>query len=169
MTIRPSASVTLSPRWSSSALATVRHAESRCLVDVEPSRTFVLGEEVPHCRHTVLDRDRLDGESLPLEPRAPFEDRGRDRVRQPPEDAPQCRDELVEPWRPVDRERDLPSTECERLEHPRKPEVVVGVEVRQEDLLELGETDVASQELALRSLAAIEQKPISRLGAQGSR
>ena len=44
---------------------------------------------------------------------------------------------------------------------PGRPEVVIGVEVREEDLLELDEADVAAQELSLRPLGAVEQEPVT--------
>ena len=40
-------------------------------------------------------------------------------------------------------------------------QVVVGVEVRQEDVLEVDEPDRRAQELALGSLAAVEQQPVA--------
>ena len=77
--------------------------------------------------------------------------------------------QLVEPLRSVDRQRHLAAAQRERLEHARKAEVVVGVVVREEDLLELDEADVAAQELALRALAAVEQQPLAAAPAPASR
>ena len=37
---------------------------------------------------------------------------------------------------------------------------MVGVEVREEDLLEIDEAHVAAQELPLRALRAVEQEPV---------
>src|SRR3990172_4830618 len=48
-----------------------------------------------------------------------------------------------------------------RLQHPGQPEIVIRVEVREVDLLELHEPDIRAQELALRSLCAVEQKPVT--------
>ena len=49
----------------------------------------------------------------------------------------------------------------ERLQHPRQAEVVVGVEVREEDVLEVDEADVGAKQLALRPLAAVEEQPVA--------
>ena len=65
------------------------------------------------------------------------------------------------PFGPVDRERNLATAQRERLEHARKAEVVVGVVVREEDLLELHEADVTAQELPLRPLRTVEEKAIA--------
>ena len=59
------------------------------------------------------------------------------------------------------RERQLAAAQRERLEHPRQPEVVVGVEVREEDLVEVDEPDRRAQQLALRPLAAVEEQPLA--------
>src|SRR5207244_6323935 len=48
-----------------------------------------------------------------------------------------------------------------RLQHPRQPEVVVGVEVREEDLLQLDQADRGQEQLALRALAAVEQEALA--------
>ena len=52
--------------------------------------------------------------------------------------------------RAVDGQRHLAAAERERLQHPGQAEVVVGVEVRDEDLLEVDEADRGAQQLALR-------------------
>src|SRR4029079_14656122 len=85
----------------------------------------------------------------------------RDGVREPPEDAPPPAEEVVEPGRAVHRQRHITAAQRERLEHAREPEVVVRMEVRQEDLLELDEPDIAAQELTLRALSAIEQETLA--------
>ena len=77
-------------------------------------------------------------------------------VAQPPDHAGEDAEELAEARRPVDVERRLARPQRERLQHPGEPEVVVGVEVRQEDVLEVDEPDRRAQELALGSLAAVE-------------
>ena len=58
-------------------------------------------------------------------------------------------------------ERALAAPEREGLEQAWKPEDVVGVEVRHEDLAELHEADRGPQELALRSLGAVEQQAVA--------
>ena len=64
------------------------------------------------------------------------------------------------PGRAEDVERLLAPAQVERLEHPRQAEPVVGVVVRQEDGVEVGEPD-AAQQLALGPLAAVEQQPVA--------
>src|SRR5262249_33792964 len=49
----------------------------------------------------------------------------------------------------------------EGLHHPGQTEVMVGVVVREEDLTQLGQTDVRSQQLALRSFGAVDQQLVS--------
>ena len=71
------------------------------------------------------------------------------------------RQQRVEPARPVERERHLAPAERERLQHPGQAEEVVGVEVREEDLLEVDEADVRAQQLPLRPLAAVEEEPLA--------
>ena len=69
--------------------------------------------------------------------------------------------EVAEPGRPVDRERHVAHPQRERLEHPWQAEVVVGMEVRDEDVLEIDEADRRAQQLALRPFAAVEEHAIA--------
>ena len=84
-----------------------------------------------------------------------------DRVGEAAEDAAQHAEQIAQPRRAVEPERQLAAAQGEALQHPRQPEVVVGVEVRQEDVFEVGETDVRAQELALRALAAVDQQLVA--------
>ena len=70
-------------------------------------------------------------------------------------------EEVAQPGRPVDGERHVAHPQREGLEHSRQAEVVVGVEVGDEDLLEVDEPDRGAQELALRSLAAVEEQAVA--------
>ena len=71
-------------------------------------------------------------------------------------------EELAQAVRPVDRERRLvAAAQRERLQHPRQAEEVVGVEVREEDLLEVGQADRRALQLPLRPLAAVEEEPLA--------
>ena len=79
-------------------------------------------------------------------------------VAQAPEDPRQRREERIEPPWPVQSQRHFAAAEGERLQHPRQAEEVVGVEVREEDLVELDQADVRAQELPLRALAAVEEQ-----------
>ena len=70
-------------------------------------------------------------------------------------------EEVAKPGRPVDGERHVAHPQRERLEHPGQAEVVVGVEMRDEDVLEVDEADRRAQQLALGSLAAVEEQPVA--------
>ena len=139
----------------------VGHPETRRLVHVEPARTRGLDELVADGAHSVLHTDRLERVAVALETRPRVELDVRDGIGEPSEDPPERPEKLAETTRPVDRERDLAPAQRKRLEHSRKAEVVVGVIVGQEDLLELQETDVAAQELPLRALPAVEEQPLA--------
>ena len=84
-----------------------------------------------------------------------------ERVGELADNAGERAEEVAQPGRPVDGERDVAHPQRERLEHPRQAEVVVGVEVGDEDLLEVDEPDRGAQELALRALAAVEEQPVA--------
>ena len=142
-------------------LTAVGNAEPIGGIDVEAPRARRLDDRVAQRRHAVIDGERLDRVTVALQPLPRVELDRRDLVRQPTEDPPQRAEQLVEPFRSVDRQRHLAAAQCERLEHARKAEVVVGVVVREEDLLELDEADVAAQKLPLRALRAVEQEPVA--------
>jgi hypothetical protein len=61
----------------------------------------------------------------------------------------------------VDRDGKLPTPERERLEHPREPEDMIGVEMREEDVLGVDEPGVGAQELPLRTFTAVDQEPVT--------
>ena len=65
-----------------------------------------------------------------------------------------------QPARPVHGQGLLALAQVERLQHAGQPEPVVGVEVGDEDVVEVGEADRA-QELALGPFAAVEQQPLA--------
>ena len=110
----------------------------------------------------MLDRESLDRVFAPLEPLPRLELDDCQRVREPPEERVQPLEQLAQAARPVDRQRRLvPATQRERLQHPRQAEEVVGVEVREEDLLQVGQADRRPLQLALRPLAAVEQEPLA--------
>src|SRR5205823_9105898 len=86
-----------------------------------------------------------------------------------PEDARLLGEETTEAAGPVDREQLGPSAERERLQHPRQAEVMVGVEVREEDLAELRQADRRAHELALRSLGAVDEQAVAAVAEEGRR
>src|SRR4029077_1415315 len=80
------------------------------------------------------------------------------------------REETLQSLRPVDRERDVVApAQRERLQHSRYAEKVVGVEVREEDLLEAGRADARPRELPLRSLGAVEEQSLAAAPEQDRR
>ena len=140
------------------ALGPERDAQGIGGGNVETPRPLVLDERVAEGVAPVAD-----GEGPHLVPLAPKHralgelDDGY-LVAQATEDARQRAEQVIEaPW-PVQRQRHLAATESKRLQHPGQAEEVVGVEVRQEDLVELDQADVRAQELSLRAFAAVEEQ-----------
>ena len=74
----------------------------------------------------------------------------------------------AQPARPVDGERRIAPAQRKRLHHPRQPEEMVGVKVREEDVLDVRQADGA-QQLALRALAAVDQQPVAAAPDQHAR
>ena len=143
------------------ALPTVRNSQPVRLLDVEPPRPLVLHEPVSDGVDVVVDLEAVDDVAVPLEPSSRLELDELYGVRESPEDPPQRDEQLLEPARPVDRQRDLAAAERERLQHAREPEVVVRVVVGQEDLLEVDQPQVATQQLPLRPLGAVDEQPVA--------
>jgi hypothetical protein len=125
-----------------SALGTVGNAERRGRLDVETTGTLVLDDCVADRGDAVFDREGLYAIAAALEDRVGFEFRRLDGVREPADDALQPGKQVSQTARSVDAERQLSAAQGERLEHPGKAEVVVGVEVREVDLLEFDQADV---------------------------
>jgi putative nucleotidyltransferase with HDIG domain len=144
----------------------LRDAETLRLLEVEAAGARLLDERVPVRRQTVLDGERLDPVVLPHDALARLQlDEGQ-LVAEPPEDAPQDPEEIVEPRRAVDGQRHLTASEGECLQHSRQPEVMVGVIVGQEDFGKLDEPDRGAQKLALRPLAAVDENPLPAAAKQ---
>ena len=80
-----------------------------------------------------------------------------DGIGQVAEDAPQAGEQVAEAGGAVERQRHLATAEREGLQHAGQAEVVVGVEVRQEDVLEVDQADVRAEELSLGALAAVDR------------
>ena len=108
----------------------------------------------------MVDGERLEPVVPPLERLARLQLDDRQRVREPAEERLQIAEELARAARAVHgHARLLAAAEGERLQHPRQAEDVVGVQVREEDLLDLGQSDRRALELALRPLRTVEQQP----------
>ena len=138
-------------------------------VHVEAPGTLALHERIPDRGHAVVDGERLQPVPVALECVARLKLDGFECIRQPPEDPAERGEEVAQPARAVDGDRQLAPSERERLEHPWQAEIVIGVVVGEEDLAQLDEADVAAQELPLRSLRAIEQEPLATPTDQGGR
>ena len=144
------------------ALPAGGHAERVGRGDVEAARPLVLDERVAERADTVLDGERLDHILTALEPLARRQLDERERVRQPPEERTQRSEEVADPKRPVHGQRQLvAAAQREGLEHPRQAEEVVGVEVGEEDLLEVDEPAGRALQLPLRPLGAVEEQPLA--------
>ena len=79
-----------------------------------------------------------------------------------PRNGLQLAEQVAHAARAVDGEpRLLAAAQGERLQHPGQAEEVVGVQVREEDLLELRQADGRALELPLRSLGAVEEQPLA--------
>ena len=117
----------------------LRDAETLRLLEVEATRARLLDQRVPVRGQAVLDGERFDPIVLARDALSRLQlDEGQ-LVAEPPEDAPQNPEEIVEPRGAVHGQRHLPAPERKRLQHPRQAEVMVGVVVRQEDLGKLDE------------------------------
>ena len=129
-------------------------------LDVEAPGPRLLDERPADGRHPVADRKRLEPVSWPREDLARLDLDELQRIVEPAEDAAESPEQLVQPGRPVDGQRQLAAAEGERLEHERETPEVIRVVVGQEDLLQLGQADRGAQELALGALGAVDQEPL---------
>ncbi len=100
--------------------------------------------------HVVVAADGLAGLELG----------DRERVGQPPEHEARLVQQLTRAGRAVDRQRLIAFAQGERLEHAGQAEPVVGVEVREEDRVEVGQAAAAHQ-LALGALTAVEEDAVA--------
>ena len=150
-------------------LAGLESAEERPLGDAERSRGLdveaagarKLDERVAVGGDAVRDLEGDDAVVPAVDHVAVTQLHELDRVAQLPEDPLQRAEEVAQPGRPVDRERELTAAERERLQHPRQAEVVIRVVVREEHLGELDQPDGGAQELALGALAAVDEHPLA--------
>ena len=161
MIVRPSASVTASPRWSAPRSGPIGIPSAGCRVRVEAAGPLCLHQRIADRGHAVVDGERDEAVVAAVTGLAGGDLDEAQRVREPPEDAAQRIEEVAEAPRPVDRDRQLAATQRERLQHSRQPEVVVGVVVREEHLGKVDETHGRPQELALRPLAAVEEQALA--------
>ena len=134
--------------------------------DLEAAGPAVLPERVADRAGSVGDRERLDAVPVPLDRVPRGELLHRERIREPPDDDAQRLEERARPARAVDGDAGLAAAEREGLEHPRQAEDVVGVQVGEEDVLEVAEPGVGAQQLSLRPLAAVDEEPVAAAADQ---
>ena len=116
--------------------------ERACRPRDRTARALVLEEDVAERRAAVVDRRPPRAGSRRARARRPARARPvAARSRSRPAIRRTSRHQRSQPRRPVDRERSLAAPQVERLQHPRQPEPVVGVEVGQEDLRKVGQPD----------------------------
>ena len=157
------------PRLETSEQRAFRDAEAFRGLEVEPARAGLLDERVAVGRDAVLHGERLDPVVVPPHDVSRSQLDERELVAQAPEHPAQDPEELLQARGPVDGQRHFAPPEGERLQHPRKAEVVVGVVVRQEDLGQLDEPDGGAQQLTLCALAAVDEDPLSAAAKQRAR
>jgi len=131
-----------------------------CL-DVEATRPRMLDQREPKRLHPVRDREGDEVVVAALEHVAGSQLGQLELIGQLPEDPAQRAEEVLQPRRPVDRQRHLAAAQREGLQHPGQAEVVIGVKVRDEDLAQLDQADRGAQHLPLRAFAAVEQEPLA--------
>ena len=147
------------PALHASELGTGRQPERGRLHGVEGTGALRLVQRVAEHRTPVTPGHRGDRVPVTLKRLAGLELREDQLKAHPARQPERTDDELPETWRTVDRERPLARAEIERLEQSRQSEPVVGVEMGDEDLVQVEQADRAD-ELALGALAAVEQDPV---------
>ncbi len=139
-------------------------------VHVEAPRPLVLDEGVADGGDAVVDGEGVDPILAPLERLPGLDLDERQRVRQPAEERAQLAEQVLEPLRPVHRQPGLlAAAKRECLQHPRQAEEVVGVQVREEDLLDVGQADHGPLQLPLRALGAVEEELLAAAPQQERR
>ena len=137
-----------------------RNPEPLGRLGVEPAGALVLDQRVAVRAHPVLDLERPHLVAVVTHGlRGPELDQ-LDLVADPPEDPPQGFEELDQPGRADDPQRPVAVVEVVGLQQSRDAEVVVGVQVRDVDLVDLDEPGRALH-LALGTLTAVEQQPLA--------
>ena len=149
-------------------LAALQASEVRPRLDAEPggelgveaARARVLDERVAERGAAVADGERDDLQVVAADRLVGLEVADRQAVARAAEDRAHALEQGARAGRAVDGQRLLAVAQLEGLQHPRQPEPVVGVQVRQEDVGQVGEPDGA-HELALRALAAVDEDALA--------
>src|SRR6185369_2393190 len=141
------------------SLGPVRHSERVRRGRVEPARPLVLPQCIADGGRAVTYGERLDPVAVAPDDLARTEVTDLQRVCDATHDNPEGTEEGSRPARAVDRDRDFAATEPKRLQHSWQAEHVIGVEMREEDVLEIDQTYVGAEQLPLRALAAVDENP----------
>jgi len=127
-------------------------------VDVEAAGPLRLDVCVAQRLHSVLDGEGAHLEAVVLDPFPRPELDQLDLVAELAENPPQRLEEAMQPRRPDDPQGRLPLHQVVGLQQPRQPEVVVGVEVGDVDVVDLDQPGRVDH-LPLGPLPRIDQDP----------
>ena len=136
----------------------VGNAQATRPLQVEPARSFVFDQCVSETGNVVGGRKRLDPKPLVPDPVRRVQLHEVEVVWHSPDHRVQRVHERFEAVRPVQSQRCFAAAQCERLEHPWQPEVVVCVPVGDQDLVDVYEPGARTKQLALCPLAAVDEQ-----------
>jgi len=139
----------------------VRNAETIGYLDVEAAGPRFLEECVADRSDAVVDGKCLDHVRIAFHAVARAKLDQLERIRKPSEDPAERSDQVAQAGWSVDRERELATSERERLHHAGKTEVVIRVVVGEEHVGELGQPDVRPEQLALCAFGTVDEKPVA--------
>jgi hypothetical protein len=146
-------------------VAHVGDTESAGALLVEPARSLLLDQRIAVGLDPVFDRERPHLIAV-VRNRLPGSDLDQlELVGGPADDRPHRLHQLPEPGGPQHPQRLLPPGEGVGAQQPRQPEVVVGMEVAEIDLVELDQPGRAHH-LALGALPRVEQQPVTAAADQ---
>jgi len=139
----------------------LRYAERERGVSIEAARPRLLDERVSLGQNAVarLEHDDPVVASSQGIPGLKLDEL--EREGQPSEDPLESAHEILQPRRAVNRQRQLPAAKGEGLQHPGEAEVVISVIVGEKDGRNLDQADARTQELPLRTLATVDEKPLA--------
>ena len=109
----------------------------------------------------MLHRERDKPVSVSLDGLAWPELHDPELVRQPSDHHAERLEQGSRPARAIDDDGQLATAQRECLEHSRQAQDVICVEVRQQDVLEIDETRVGSEQLTLRPFATVHKQAVA--------
>ena len=136
-----------------------RHAEPLRGIGVETTGPVLLDQRVAAGANAVLDREGAHLASLERDRVAGLQLDQFQLEPDPPDDPGQRLEQAAQAARPIDGQRRPAVGQVVCLQQPRQAEEVVGVEVGEVDLVDLGQTQRALK-LALRPFPAVEHQPL---------